>query len=333
MAYLTVTVLLASLPATLAFAPLLLPASQDATSWTCSAVNAPTTLAPGASWRTLNCSSPKVPVFGPAGPLIVNVMEVDLSAPGLRLVPVAAPASPAPGLASLDAIAAADGRNLLAGINGGYFWRVDVATFFDGVCVGKARKDAEQPASAENPNFGLGDCSMVAGGKLVSSNCNCFGFNRPALLSINASATSIALLTQGQQAPGLELDSISAGPLLLTSNSSGTSIAIPSDDENIGNILEHSANTAFGLTASGSGVFVTTDGHDGCPLLDASCGANAYTLAYLLRDALNVTSAMAMDQGGSTTMWIKGQPHNGIVSNPGSGGARAIYNGLFLLQE
>ncbi len=52
-----------------------------------------------------------------------------------------------------------------------------------------------------------------------------------------------------------------------------------------------------------------------------------------------------MDQGGSTTMWVKGQPRNGIVSNTCPGGhapgfcggssdpggePRAIYSALFV---
>ena len=39
-----------------------------------------------------------------------------------------------------------------------------------------------------------------------------------------------------------------------------------------------------------------------------------------------------MDQGGSTTMWVKGQGADGIVSHAG-GGTRNINSGLFLLQD
>jgi len=39
---------------------------------------------------------------------------------------------------------------------------------------------------------------------------------------------------------------------------------------------------------------------------------------------------MGMDQGGSTTMYVKGQPSNGIVTNPGQG-VRNIFSGLFLV--
>ena len=39
--------------------------------------------------------------------------------------------------------------------------------------------------------------------------------------------------------------------------------------------------------------------------------------------------AMSMDQGGSTTMFVRGQGETGIVSN-GGGGGRNIANGLFI---
>ena len=100
------------------------------------------------------------------------------------------------------------------------------------------------------------------------------------------------------------------------------------DDENIGNILEHAANTAVGLTANGTtAMLVTTDGFDGC-LFDPTCGINAFSLAYLLRDALGAATAVAMDQGGSTTMWTAAA---GVVSNSSTGGGtRTLFSGLFV---
>jgi hypothetical protein len=64
---------------------------------------------------------------------VVNIVEADLSTPGLRLIPIASPGGT---LSPLNYIAAKDGRNLLAGINGGYFWRVDLgAKWVDDVCM------------------------------------------------------------------------------------------------------------------------------------------------------------------------------------------------------
>ena len=59
------------------------------------------------------------------GPIVVNVVEAQLAAPGLRLVPITAANNV--GLATVDVIAAksAYGANVLAGINGGYFWEIN----------------------------------------------------------------------------------------------------------------------------------------------------------------------------------------------------------------
>lgn len=313
-------------------------APAPAVDWSCVSTRPAMPVNVGVVWQRLNCSTTGagVPVYGPAGPVIVNIVSADLSTPGLRLLPLAAPS--ALQLAPINVTAAADGRNLLAGINGGYFYRVDLDKFFDGVCIGKNLTDAQQPATAQNPNLGIGDGSTVLNGTLLSSNCNCLGFNRPAVVSINGTSTRIDLLDGTGLPPpyGLSLDSLSAGPFLLSTNASGTFIAIPSDDENILNILEHAANTGFGLNERNStAYFVTFDGYDGCPTSNPTCGTNAFTMAYFFRDYLGVTTAMGMDQGGSTTMWVKAA---GIVSSTGStnggpGAARPVYNGLFLLQD
>ena len=49
-------------------------------------------------------------------------------------------------LATVGEMAAAQpSRKLWAGINGGYFWRLDSQSFIDGVCIGKSRADALAP--------------------------------------------------------------------------------------------------------------------------------------------------------------------------------------------
>jgi hypothetical protein len=174
----------------------------------------------------------------------------------------------------------------------------------------------------------------ISDGKLLSSNCDCTCcFNRPTFGTINGTSTRIDLSRSGQPSPGgFQLDTLAAGPNLLSTNASGTFLDIPGDDLNIGNILEHAANTGFGLGPNSKAWFVTFDGYDGCWL--STCGTNAYTMAYFFRDHLGATSAMGMDQGGSTTMFVAGEGVNGIVSTSSKGGEpRNIYNGLFLLQE
>lgn len=295
--------------------------------WTClPRPLAPLPLPAGVTFSQLVCTSDiAIPLFGKAGPLNVSVVSVDLTRPGLRLSPLANAS-----LRTVDGMAASTPqRNLLAGINGGYFWRVDVKTFVDGVCLGKSRADALAAPSASNVNLGVGDGAITASGQLLASNCDCLGFSRPAVLSINGSASRIDVVHRGDPAPfGLSLDSLAAGPNLVSSNASGSFVDIPSDDDNLGNILEHSANTAVGLLPNGTALLVTTDGFDGCSWFDATCGANAFTLAYLMKDFFGVASAMGCDQGGSTTMWVKGA---GVVTNPGQG-VRPVFSGLFVEQ-
>ena len=53
--------------------------------------------------------------------------------------------------------------------------------------------------------------------------------------------------------------------------------------------------------------------------------------AHFLLDYLRVDTAMEMDQGGSTAMWVKGQASgtNGIVTNP-TVAERELFNGVFI---
>lgn len=82
-------------------------------------------------------------------------------------------------------------------------------------------------------------------------------------------------------------------------------------------------------TEMGRLVMVTSDGFDGCNSKNVTCGLNAIHMAYFMLDAVKANQAMEMDQGGSTTMWVKGK---GIVSNPGAG-TRNIFSSLFVVEE
>lgn len=86
--------------------------------------------------------------------------------------------------------------NLLGGINGGYFWRVDVdGLWVDDVCWGKTRSDALTPAQIGEPNFGVGDGALITDGVLKSNNCDCKGFSRPALLTLNGVSSDVEVTT------------------------------------------------------------------------------------------------------------------------------------------
>lgn len=84
--------------------------------------------------------------------------------------------------------------------------------------------------------------------------------------------------------------------------------------------------------------FLTTDGSDECGPKDITCGLNSRDLASLMKDQYLADVAMSMDQGGSTTMWIKGAnpARNGVVSRSHNDrpveedGPRNVANALFL---
>ena len=116
-------------------------ANAAASGWTCTVNRSSTPIVAGLAWEALVCAG--APYKGlPVGPLTFNILSVDLASPAVSVVPVEAVG----GLQALPDMATQDAR-LLAGINGGYFWRLDDATFFDNVCIGKFRKEAEKPPS------------------------------------------------------------------------------------------------------------------------------------------------------------------------------------------
>ena len=303
------------------------------TNWTCTII-ASAPLADGATWSKQNCTSPSVPSgkngshIQKVGPVIINVVIGNLSS-NLQLVPLTAASNtvtPLPNMTNPTP----NKTKLLAGINAAYFYRVDETHFFDNVCLGKLKKIALLPVTTVSPNHGVSDGAIVRNGKVLGSNCDCLGENRVAVLSVNGTNSRIdVLLKRGDPPPfGIQFDAIGAGPNLITKSN----IAIPPHDQNFANVYEHSANTGVGFRTTFQTrevVMITTDGHDGCKINDTTCGMNAFTLAYLMRDAFQCDSAMGMDQGGSTTMWIHGK---GVVSNLGSS-ARPIFSGLFLVEK
>ena len=137
----------------------------------------------------------------------------------------------------------------LAGVNGGYFWRVDTeGIWVDNVCRGKSRKEAETPASASNVNFGLHDGTIKIDGVVYGSNCNCSGYSRPAVLKLNGQQSGIEVLHRGEQVDDSVKNAIASGPNLVSYDSvTGKSyVDIPADDDNI-NRLVYEAFTAVGV--------------------------------------------------------------------------------------
>jgi hypothetical protein len=242
----------------------------------------------------------------------VNSIHVDLTRGDVRLVPQVAlvdvdgQSEPQPGLKNLPDIAAQN-PNVIAGINGGYFWRIDVEGYWrDNVCRGKHRVDAEQPASTDCPNCGVGDGVVIIDGVLESSNCNCTGYSKPSVISLAQGGSSITVLDRGGFVdPNLVPNAIAAGPNLVSYDPSAgcAFVDIPEGDDNVNRVV-YEASTAVGLVqlqTNGSmvateGVLVTTDGSDSCHPNEHYCGLQCRDLATLMKDVFGCTQAMSMDQ-------------------------------------
>lgn len=70
--------------------------------------------------------------------------------------------------------------------------------------------------------------------------------------------------------------------------------------------------TCVALTDDDKLILMTVDGRRA----NISEGMSAKELTEVLRDNFNPKSALNIDGGGSTTMWIKGEPFNGVVNYP-----------------
>lgn len=123
---------------------------------------------------------------------------------------------------------------------------------------------------------------------------------------------------------------LSCGPNLVSFRDGHAVYDVPTWDYGL-NRWEHSANAAIGLLGrpgnSTTFVMVASDGHDGCPRSDPTCGVAAEPMAYFLKDFVGASQALQLDQGGSTTLWVKGL---GVVNNMRNS-LRAVFSGVFVL--
>ena len=223
----------------------LIVASDDEPSvyWKCVKVqdSKPLTASSSVVWMKENCTN-----IENADPLlVVNSITIDLTANDIRITPAVSAFQGEP-LLPLDQLALSDSKQkLIAGINGGYFWRLDITpVWFDDVCQTKVRKEAEHPASRVEPNFGIHDGTVKISGLTVGSNCDCPGYSRPAVIS-NMGTNSdweISVMQRGEQPANNVYSALGAGPNLVSFNSTTKTsfIDIPADDDNI-NIHEHAA--------------------------------------------------------------------------------------------
>ena len=98
-------------------------------------------------------------------------------------------------------------------------------------------------------------------------------------------------------------DIMVSGPLLVTDRTS------ESLDSVSFNITRH-PRTAVALTSKNWVLLITVDGRN-----ENAAGMSLFELRNIMR-WLNSTDGINLDGGGSTTLWIAGQPENGVVNYP-----------------
>jgi acid phosphatase type 7 len=134
----------------------------------------------------------------------------------------------------------------------------------------------------------------------------------------------IATVVAGADWPAAQ-EAAGGGPLLLTSGAKSTLTDWASEGF-AGSFLNAAPRTVAAVTGSGHVLLGTFDGRDPKisgmsmqALLDTVSGVD-----------FGAVSAVNLDGGGSTTMWVSSAPTGGVLNHPSDGVPRAVSNGLFV---
>lgn len=119
---------------------------------------------------------------------------------------------------------------------------------------------------------------------------------------------------------------MSTGPLLLVAGKEETL------DTAAFNRLRH-PRSAVAITGKGRILLITVDGRN-----ERAAGMSLFELSHFLR-WMEASDAINLDGGGSTTLWIEGQPADGVVNYPSDKktwdhtGERKVANALLVLKK
>lgn len=216
----------------------------------------------------------------------------------------------------------------VAGINGGYFRTKPGRR--DQNCI---RRSVNKPL--DTPNH-VGESLLVIQNQKYSTNCDGGVWAEEGRSSLIQDATTGQWRIERVKydaVPENTKNAIGAGPGLIQTLGGKPQIQITW--EGILSTFEYSANAAVILATDKQGnphmLFFTVDGIDREYGMTSISMANfIYTQIPSLLD-LKLVSAMSMDQGNSTTMFVKND-RNPIVSATGKHGAiRDVYDALFIV--
>jgi exopolysaccharide biosynthesis protein len=250
------------------------------------------TVAPGVVWRRATLSIPD----SSAGTVLVNVVDVDLTRPGVSVLPTRSRDSTYETVSSLGART----PSAVAGVNGGFF----LYQGSDDIC--RQCSGSTCPAYRPSSLLQIADTAF-------STNCltarTTFGID-------GRGGVEIAVIPADSAWKGMP-SAIGAGPTLVSGGRPHVST-----DQGFPWLYSAHPRTAVAIDGRGHLLLVTVD----------SPGLTLPELADFLVMGLGAREAMNFDGGGSTTMWIAGRGTNGVVNCPSAPGCteRAVYDGLFV---
>jgi hypothetical protein len=229
--------------------------------------------------------------------VLVNVVDVDLSLPGVSVHPTRSRDS------TYETVSSLGGRtpSALAGVNGGFFL-YEGSDDICGACSGGAC-----PAYRASSLLQIADSAF-------STNCRTA---RSTLGMDGRGGAKIAVIPADSAWSGMP-SAIGAGPTLVSGGRPNVSTG-----QDFPWIYQAHPRTAVAIDGRGHLLLVTVD----------SPGLTLPGLANFLAASLGAGEAMNLDGGGSTTLWIAGQGTGGVVNCPSAPGCaeRAVYDGLFVL--
>lgn len=263
-------------------------------------------------------------------PLTVNIVNADLSDPHVQLVPALANTidKDRPYIESLSQMGI-EHANFIAGVNGGYFF-VNSVGHHDQNCIWK-----HYPT---HTTYDVGDGLLVINKKGYSENCGTSKTSTLARATIVQRKDGAWVIKEisANTTPSDIQNALGAGPLLISSDQTKQP-KINLRWEGILSSFEFGANTAVILATDAKAhqhlLLFTVDG------IDKRAGMRAVQMANFIHTMLptllhlKIVSAMNMDQGHSTAMYIRGEKNPIVSKADKSRTERPIYDALFVAEK
>jgi len=284
-------------------------------------------------WSQLTCRGKYPPLLhirrgADTGDLKINLIDTDLSDPHIELTPVIAKKNDSTDPYKQKLVVMGhENPSLLAGINGGYFY------------INSKQRDINcfEKTNKQYTSDGIGDGLLIIHSKTLSTNCRSRFFAEPNRSTILLDDQHHWMITAvpPHTSPNNIIHALGAGPGLIQTIHGKPEIR--ETWEGIVSSFEFSANSAVILAKDSLNhqhvIFFTVDG------IDKEKGMYSTEMANFIYNQipslLNVKliSAMSLDQGGSTTMYVRAAHPQIITQANRNNSQREIFNGLFVREK